>query len=869
MRRTSRRNTALPYIIRKLFVWIMLLSLSAADGLSQQGVTVPPPVSGVVLDPSGAVIADAKVILRRRGDRSELVTTSDQRGDFRFARVPAGDYEVEVSKEGFKLTVIRLTADAKPHAALRVQLPIADVQEEITVGESSNQVSVNPNENLNVLKLERETLQNLPVLGNDVIGSLTRLIDAGSAGSGGATVIIDGLERPGKKLSAARIQEVRINQNPYSAEFARPGRGRIEVITRAGSTDYHGEMGFIFRDHRLDARNAFALTRPPEQRRIFEGNLTGPIGSGKTTSFLFNVEREEEDLQAIVFALTPGGIVSQNIDTPARETDFSLRLDHQLGKQTTLSLRYEFSTESTRNDGVGGFNLPEVGADSTGGEHEIYFTHRRIFSPRLVNEFTIRVDHETEATRSLQNDLPRLVVLDAFTGGGGQADRRATETQVQINEIVSWTKGKHFIRAGANIPGFTRHRLSDHSNFGGTFSFSTLTDYVENRPFLYSVNQGDGDLSFWQKELGFFVQDNIAMRPNLSFGLGLRYDWQNYLGDHNNFAPRVSFAYAPGKELRTVVRGGAGIFYDRTGSGVLGDRLLFDGRRLQQVILTDPGYPDPLASGGTLAAQPASIVRFAPDLRSPYTLQFSLGVERQINKSLTATASYINTRGVKLFRSRNLNAPPPPFYLEPPDATIGVLRQIESSAGLRGHALELVLRGRVGRFFNGTAQYNLGRAYNSTAGINSLPANSYDLTGEWSRAEFDERHRFHLIGTLEAGDWLRLGMTLSLTSGRPYNLTTGRDDNRDSLANDRPAGVSRNSLQGPGSAILDLRWSKEFPLQAKKEDGPTFSIGVDAFNVLNRTNYVGFVGNASSPFFGLPVAARPARRLQLSFGFEF
>jgi hypothetical protein len=296
--------------------------------------------------------------------------------------------------------------------------------------------------------------------------------------------------------------------------------------------------------------------------------------------------------------------------------------------------------------------------------------------------------------------------------------------------------------------------------------------------------------------------------------------------------------------------------------------LRFDGQRLREITINDPDFPDPLSPGGLLTGEPSSIVRFAPDLRSPYTLQFSLGVERQLNKSIVATANYINTRGIKLFRSRNINAPPPPSFTEPPDETVGVLRQIESAARSQSHALELIVRGKFGRVFSGTAQYTLGRAYNDASGINSLPANNYDLTGEWSRAEFDERHRFNLLGTIEAGDWFNLGLTLSLASGRPYSLTTGRDDNRDSVANDRPAGVRRNSLQGPGSATLDMRWTKEFELK-KKEKGPALTVGVDAFNVLNRTNYTGFVGNLRSPFFGLPVAARPARRMQLTLGFSF
>jgi hypothetical protein len=831
-------------------------------------------VSGVVLDPRGEAIAKAQVVLRREGGRSEQTRTTDQRGRFRFTRLAGGEYVIEVRKEGFKPIVMPVIADAQAPAPLQIVLPIAELRDELAVADRANQVSAHPDENLNVIRLDREAIRKLPVLGNDVIGSVANLLDAGSIGSSGPTVIVDGLETRKKKVAASTIQEVRINQNPYSAEFSRPGRGRIEVITKAGSPEYHGEFNFIFRDYHLDARNAFARARPPEQRRIFEGNLSGPVGHGKKTTFLFAVNREEEDLQSIVFARTPAGAVAENVASPNRDTELSLRINHQAGEKTTVSIRYEHSFDSNRNIGVGGFNLPEVAADSMGREHQLYFTHRRIISPKLINEFTLRAGHDRNSMRSLRPGVPRIIVLDAFSGGGAQTDWRSTETQLQFNEVITWTQGKHFVRGGVNTPDVTRRGVSSENNFGGTFSFSTLADYVNRRPFLFSINQGDRRLVFWQRDVGLFVQDNILVRSNFSIGAGLRYDWQNYLGDHNNLAPRLSFAYAPDKKRKTVLRGGGGIFYERTGSVPIGDRLRFDGRRLRQVFINDPGYPDPLSSGGVLVAQPASIVRFAPGIRSPYTFQFNAGVERQLAKSLTAAANYIHTRGVKLFRSRNLNAPPPPSYAERPDPAIGVLRQIESAAHSRGHALELMLRGRLSRFFNGTIQYTLGRANNNAnnaGGINALPANSYDLTSEWSRAEFDERHRFNLLSTIEAGDWFNLGLTLSLGSGRPYNLTTGRDDNRDSVANDRPAGVRRNSLQGPGAATLDLRWAREFRLQQarKKDEGPKITLGVDAFNVFNRTNYAGFVGNLSSPFFGLPVAARPARRMQLTVSFEF
>lgn len=187
--------------------------------------------------------------------------------------------------------------------------------------------------------------------------------------------------------------------------------------------------------------------------------------------------------------------------------------------------------------------------------------------------------------------------------------------------------------------------------------------------------------------------------------------------------------------------------------------------------------------------------------------------------------------------------------------------------------MEVAVRGNLTRFFSGIVEYRVGRSYDDTDGIRSFPANNYDLSTQWSRSSFDERHSFLLYGTLNAGRFFQLGIGFSARSGRPFSLTTGRDDNRDGFANDRPPGVRRNSLEGPGSATLDVRWSKELLLnrgkRKKKEKGPSATFAVDAFNILNRVNFGRPVGNLSSPFFGQPVSAGPARRLQLSLSFKF
>jgi len=292
--------------------------------------------------------------------------------------------------------------------------------------------------------------------------------------------------------------------------------------------------------------------------------------------------------------------------------------------------------------------------------------------------------------------------------------------------------------------------------------------------------------------------------------------------------------------------------------------------RLFRYVLLDPGYPDPLAPGSSISDEPTSLVQLAPALNIPYTFQFSLGIDRQLWKATTLSVNYTQARGFDLMRSRDINAPPPPLYQSRPDAAHGVIRQIESTSRLASRSMQVVLRGKFTRYFSGSVQYALGRASNDTSGIGSYPANNYDLTGEWSRANFDERHRFDLVGTVNAGRWFTVGMVFSARTGRPYTMRTGRDVYNNGTTNARPPGVPRNSLQATGSATLDLRWSHEFRLVKGDEDEvPRITVGVDAFNVLNRVNYSGYVGNLSSPFFGQPTSAQAARRMQLTLRFEF
>lgn len=825
-------------------------------------------ITGSVQDQSGGSIPNARVTLQRGAETQTATTTID--GTFAFDRLDTGTYEIQVDQPGFKTATARVTIGNRALRPIDFKLEIATLQQELTVAGDDPAVSTDTANNLDVAALDRNALDNAPIFDQNYIATISRFLDSGAIGTNGTDLILDGLSVNSINLPASAIQEVKINQNPYSPEYLRPGRGRIEVVTKAAASAYHGTVNFVFRDNRFNAREPFAATKPQEQRKILETTLMGPLGSGKTTSFLFTGSYALDDPQSVVFANGISGLIRDNVPNPQRDTDLSARISHQFGKKNTVSLRYEALDQYHRNQGIGGVVLAEGGTNFRNREDSFTYTQNTTFTPKIINEFRLLVGKEYQPTRSLEA-APKIVVLDAFTAGGAQADRLQTEYHTQFHDALSWSLGKHTLRLGVDVPDLSRRGLEDSTNFQGSFTFSSLQDYVDNSPFSFVQQAGQNKVIFWEKVLAGFILDDIRLRPNLTVSLAARYDWQNYFHDDNNISPRIAFAFSPLHHPKTVIRGGAGVFYDRTGAQPIFDLLRYDGQRLRQYVLTGAvGFPNPWPNGLPGQAAPSSVVRLSPTVRIPYLMQFGIGIERQLKKSTTVSVNYTGNEGVGMFRSRDINAPLPPFYAARPDPNYDVVRQIESSGRLESHSLEVALRGDVTRFFSGTIQYTLSRAYNNTSGISSFPANSYDLSGEWGRADFDQRHRLNILGTSKAGKLFTFGAGVFLNTGRPYSLTTGRDDYNTGSATARPPGVGRNTLEGPGYAEYDLRWFRDFKLSPpRNEVAPTLTVAVDAFNVFNQLNYTSFVGNESSPFFGQAVSAQPPRRFQFSARFAF
>jgi hypothetical protein len=851
-----------------LFFWCSLFAASIAAQSSL--------VSGTVQDPSGAVVPNATILLQSTALNSPPSRAeSDSTGGFRFENVTPGSYRLVISASGFKDAAVALALTTKRLAPLRVTLALASQSESVTVGgaDTSPKISTETSENQSANVFERDALDRVPVFDQDYITTLSRFLDENATSTNGVSLVVNGIEANGPGVTPSAIQEVRINQNPYTAMFANPGRARLEITTKPGTADFHGTVNLLYRNAVFDAANAFALQKPDESRQYYEGSLSGPISRDKKTTFLLSLDRDIDSVQTIVDAVGLNGTaivpIHENVPAPIHHSFAEGRVFHELSNGDLFWIGYSYENSSYQNQNVGGNVLPEAGYNSLTVENEVNVSYRHTFSTSWINQLRFLVG-ENNQPRVSNTESPQIIVSGAFSGGGAQADSRRTEYHFDGTDIVTWIHGKHLLNFGVDIPDLSRRGADDFTNQLGTYTFASLAALEANAPSTLTVQRGNGHLVFLEKVFAGFAEDTIRVTPELSITAGLRYYWQNYFhGDPDNIAPRFSFAFAPSAKSKTVLRGGAGVFYDRSGPRPIADLLHFNGVDLLRYIITNPSLP---VTPAEIAATPTSIVSLDPRLHIPYRLQYGFAVERQVTAKSTFSAGYVGSRGVSLFRSVDVNAPLIPPFTTRPNSSLGQDREIQSDGYQKSNALELTFRGRPSKYFSGQIQYTLSKTYNNTMGVTYFPTNSYDPAADWARSDNDRRHKFDLLGSSHFTNLFTLGAALSLYSGKPVNVTTGADNNGDGVVNDRPAGYARNTLHGPGLINLDLNLAHDFVFKTrsdKQKDVPTLTVSINSFNILNHPNYVTYVGVLTSPFFGQPVAANPPRRAQLNLEFKF
>jgi hypothetical protein len=871
-----------------------LLTAGYAEATAQrpQGATL----RIVVKDPSGAVIPGALLQVRGTDERTTAVTRqdvpSDPQGIAILNGLTPGRYIVEVSFPGFETLVIpdlRLRAGENRRDAV---LAIQKIDENLSVGRDPSTVASDPNGDRFNTVLSRDQIEALP----DDPDEMERVLKE-MAGPG-ATIRVDGF-RGGKLPPKSQIRAIRFSRDMLAAENHAAGMVFVDIVTQPGLGPLRGSVDFLFRDDSLNARNAFQPAKGPEQTQQYALNLNGTLRKERTSFSLAATGASLYD-SANVFAALPDGSRAAPIRRPADRTNFNGRLDHAINNAHTLRVNFQQNDNDQRNLGVGSYDLSERAYARAATDRTFRLSESGPLGRSAFGES--RVQLRWGASRNTSDlEAPSVRVLDAFTSGGAQQAGGRESTDLEWATNVDWAKGRHAVRAGALIEAGW-YRSDTRTNYLGTYTFTSLADYQAGHPATYTRRLGDPLVEFSQWQAGLFVQDDWRARSNLTISGGLRYEAQTRLRDGVNLAPRVGVNWSPFRHGKTTVRGGVGVFYDWLESEVVEQTLRVDGSRQQDLVIANPGYPDPFSGGAAQQVLPASTYVLAPELVMPYRVMLTAGVSHQFSPAFGLNLNYNRTRGYNRFRGRNINAPLADGLR--PDPAAGNVTQVESTAALRGETVSVgvnfSLPARRTFLF---ANYVWMRQENDADGALSLPASSYDLAAEWGPSAGIPRHIFSAMASSTLFKNLRVSLAASGRSGTPYNVTTGRDDNGDTVFNDRPAGVGRNSRIGSTTWDTNARVSYAFGFGQRPSSGAPaggvmiahrvtvggasggdvvgafgggaddkrirFELFASASNLLNHVNRTGYSGVMTSPFFGRPTAAMPGRRVDVGVRIGF
>src|ERR1041385_1892070 len=545
-------------------------------------------ISGSVEDPSGAVIPGAQLTLMNNAAGQTRQAKSDGEGRFTFAGVPPGEYVLRGESEGFRRFEMPVSVHNQAMTNLRVTLPISTTEEVVDVSASGSRPDA-PENNSDALNVNSDFIAGLPSQSQDILPVVSNFLSPAAQGVEGTSVVVDGVEGSALSEPTDAIKRIYINKDPYSAEFRRPGSGRLEIVTRNGSrSHFDGNLAFYGRDDIFDAKNAFAEEKPNLARRLWEGTLGGPLPISHARFFL-SASRLSNDEDAIVNATTPQGQLVQNVPTTQITNNIIGRADFKPAGENTLSILYNFRNNPQDNRGVGGLRLPSQATKSDNTRNNLKVWYTTAGSATFLD--VVRFSYEREHDRiGVPVTAPALNVSGAFIGGPNQSAFSQDGTRMEIQDVINYVHGAHTLRAGAAfLP--KSFSVTDATNFGGTFKFASLPAFTSHAPVLFQTATGNPRLSFSKHEAYGFIQDTVNLQNHVTAMLGVRYDWQEHLTNPTHFAPRAALGYAPGNG-KTVFRAGAGIFYDRLSDQVVEQTSLLNGIQARELIVQQPAFPE-------------------------------------------------------------------------------------------------------------------------------------------------------------------------------------------------------------------------------------------------------------------------------------
>jgi hypothetical protein len=846
-----------------------------------------------VVDQSGAVIANATVTVTgaeaaTKGQTPMPVQTNAQ-GVATVAALPPGRYAVSAEFPGFETRAIPEVRVRAGDNKQVMMLPIAGLQDAVTVERNKQETAADRQSTFGTV-LTREQLE---ALSDDPDILRQQLQDMAGPG---AVIKVDSFE--GAALPPkAMIRSIRISRDQFAAENHSAGGTSVEIITQPGIGPVRYNTGFRFRGGSLSGRSPFTPTRGPEQTKNYFMNLNGSLVPQKA-SFNFQAEGLNSFETPNIRAFTGTGTRSEalRLRTPRDNMRMNANVDYAVTLNQTLRFGYFGNRNTADNLGIGEYDFEERAYSTENSNHNVRMQHMGPLGRRMFSRTRMQVSWSDSESRSAL-EAPTIRVLDAFTSGGAQRAGGQHTRALTAASDLDYVRGIHSYRAGLEF-NYLRVRANDTTNYLGTYTFESPEAFAEGRPRSFTQRVGDPDIRYSNLQGGAYFQDDMRLRRNLTLSAGMRYEAQTHVDDYDGLMPRVGVTWAPFRTGATTLRTSWGIFHDWLQSNAHEQTLRVDGFHQRELDLENPNYPE---LGAVFGAPPANRYLLDGDLSLPRTNRASFGVDQRLHRLVQTTTTYAYQRGSSVYRGLNLNAP---VNGERPDALFGNIIDVVSDASSRQHEVQFAMTVNPGALFPAFnaplikwsrstvfANYTWMNIKNNSDGPFSTPATG-SLRDEWGSAPFHVPHRFNITYNNQIVRNLLSQINFNTSSGNPYTIRTGHDENGDLIYNDRPVGVGRNTERGEQqwslnmAAAYTILFGRQTTLPpgigvvgggggpqvvTVNNSGQRFRIQfvVQVQNVTNNANYIGYSGVLTSPFFGQPTAVQGTRKVDVGVQLQF